>query len=248
MSTQPQYQMKNTVETWDSLGPRYDREVYWRGMENHANLKELLNQIGDPRGKRIIEVGAGSGFTSMALAEQGASVAILDISEVSLQQALLQFAASGIPVPEHYVADALDSGLPDDTYDCVWNGGVIEHFFDDGKKRLISEMFRITKPGGKVVIMVPNAWCWQFQIMQAWQKLRGTWAFGMEDDMSPRRLANMCKEIGITHSEAYAFNSVVGWRWVPIIKKIIKYGGFETPAWHSRRSWMGFVSVLIISK
>lgn len=248
MSTSTQYQLKNTVETWDSLGPRYDREVYWRALENHANLKELLRQIGDPRGKLIIEIGAGSGFTSMALAEQGASVAILDISKVSLQQALAQFEAFEMAVPEHYVADALDNGLPDDTYDCVWNGGVIEHFFDDGKKRLISEMYRITKPGGKVVIMVPNAWCWQFQIMQAWQKLRGTWAFGMEDDMSPRRLAAMCKEIGLPPAEVYAFNAVAGWRWVPIIKKIVKYGGFETAKGHSRRSWMGFVSVLVISK
>jgi len=109
-------------------------------------------------------------------------------------------------------------------------------------------MLRIAKPGGSVVITVPNAWCWQFQVMQAWQKLRGTWSFGMEDDMSPRRLAALCGEIGVTPSETYAFNTVLGWRWVPLIKKIVKYGRLETLERHCRRSWMGFVSVLVIHK
>jgi ubiquinone/menaquinone biosynthesis C-methylase UbiE len=242
------YQKGDTVSIWDNVGKSYDRDKYWKGLENIANLKELLFHIGDPSGKRIIEVGSGSSFTSIALAERGANVAILDISLVSLRCAVAQFEACGMPPPEHYEADALESGLPSDTYDCVWNGGVIEHFFDEGKKRLIKEMLRIAKPGGKVVITVPNAWCWQFQVMQAWQKLRGTWAFGFEDDMSPRRLAAMCEEIGVTPAETYAFNTILGWRWVPVIKKIVKYCRLETLERHCRRSWMGWVSVLVIHK
>lgn len=248
MSTPDSCQKGDTVAIWDAVGKGYDRDKYWKGLENIANLKELLSHIGDPAGKRIIEVGSGSGFTSIALAGRGANVAILDISPVSLRYAVAQFEACGLPPPEHHEADALDNGLPSDTYDIVWNGGVIEHFFDEGKKRLIKEMLRIAKPGGRVVITVPNAWCWQFQVMQAWQKLRGTWSFGMEDDMSPRRLAALCGEIGVTPSETYAFNTVLGWRWVPIIKKIVKYGRMETLERHCRRSWMGFVSVLVIHK
>jgi len=66
--------------------------------------------------------------------------------------------------------------------------------------------------------------------------------------MSPRRLAALCGEIGVTPSETYAFNTVLGWRWVPLIKKIVKYGRLETLERHCRRSWMGFVSVLVIHK
>ena len=248
MSDAPQFQKQDTAQVWDTVALHYDHEAYWKGLENHANLKELLVHIGDPRGKRVIEVGSGSGFLSMALAERGAVVALLDISKVSLQKAIRQFGAFGLPEPESYRVDALENGLPDETYDIVWNSGVIEHFFDDGKKRLLREMLRITRPGGKVIVLVPNAWCWPFQMVQAWQKLRGTWAYGMEDDMSPRRLKSLCGQIGIRSVEVYAFNAALGWRWVPGVRKLFRSVGLDNPRRHSRRSWMGFVSVLVIQK
>lgn len=242
------YQKEGIAEVWDYVSLNYDQESYWNGLENHANLIELLSYIGDPANKRIIEVGSGSGFLSMALARKGARVALLDISEVALEAAGNAFKEAGLPEPEIICADALSSGLPDDKYDIVWNGGVIEHFFDEGKEKLILEMFRMTKPGGSVIIMVPNSWCVQAQVVQLWQKFRKTWIYGYEDDMSPKRLAKMCKRLGIKDFEVSAFNPVVGWKLVPKYGKILKLLGLEKLDYHLRHSWMGFVSVLVIKK
>lgn len=242
------YQPDDVAAVWDKVSRRYNYDAYVRGPDNQANLRALLDHIGDPAGKRIIEVGCGSGFTSLALAQRGAQCALLDLSPEALAGAKAAFAQHGLPEPESYLDDALQSEVPSDRFDLVWNGGVIEHFYDSGKALLMREMLRMAKPGGLVVIMVPNRWCWQFQIMQAWQKLRGTWKYGFEDDMSPRRLRRMAESMGLGGLSAYAFNPVVGWRWVPMLRRVLRRLGLETVERHSRRTPTGFVSVLVIRK
>lgn len=242
------YQPDDVAAVWDKVSRKYTYDAYVRGPENQANLRALLEHIGDPAGKRIIEVGCGSGFTSVALAQRGARCALLDLSPEALAGAKAGFAQHGLPEPEAYLGDALRSAVPSDSFDFVWNGGVIEHFYDSGKALLIQEMLRMAKPSGVVVILVPNRWCWQFQIVQAWQKLRGTWKYGFEDDMSPRRLRRMAEGLGIGSVTAYAFNPVLGWRWVPKVRGVIRKLGLEKADWHSRPSSTGFVSVLVIRK
>jgi SAM-dependent methyltransferase len=249
MSSDPAvYQPDKVAAVWDKVSLKYNYDAYVRGPENQANLLALLDHIGDPAGKRIIEVGCGSGFTSLALAQGGAQCALLDLSPEALAGAKAGFARHGLPEPECYLNDALHSTVPSDRFDLVWNGGVIEHFYDAGKALLIQEMLRMAKPGGRVVILVPNRWCWQFQIVQAWQKLRGTWKYGFEDDMSPRRLRRMAESLGIRQLWTYAFNPVVGWRWVPKLRRLLNWLDLETVEQHCRRTPTGFVSVLVIHK
>ena len=130
----------------------------------------------------------------------------------------------------------------------VWNGGVIEHFLDDGKALLIREMARICAPGGVVVILVPNRLCWQFQLRQAWQKMRKTWKYGFEDDMSPGRLLRMARRLRLADVEAYAFNPVAGWHFIPYARRILAWLRPETLERHKRRAITGMLSVLVITK
>ena len=249
MNSSGKYQDKETIAIWNNLSEQYDPTNYWEGYDNQANLKILLSHIGQPRKKRIIEVGCGSGLISLALGKLGAECAILDISSVALKGAIDGFLKSGLSEPECYNEDALSNSVPSNSFDVTWNGGVIEHFYDNGKELLLKEMYRMTKPGGKVIILVPNAWCLPFKIVQIWKKFRKDWAYGYEDDMSPRRLRKMCIRLGLTNIEAYAFNTVVGWAWIPRIGfSIMQRFGRNTLECHCRHSRMGFVSVLVIKK
>jgi ubiquinone/menaquinone biosynthesis C-methylase UbiE len=249
MNSSERYQDKTTRSTWDKISQRYDWDNYWLGYDNQANFKVLLSYIGNPKGKAIIEVGCGSGFTSIALAQQGARVTILDMSSESLKIATDGFKRFGLEQPEAYNEDALSSSVPSESFDIVWNGGVIEHFYDDGKEMLLREMYRMAKIGGKVIVTVPNAWCWPFQVAQYVKKLRKTWSYGYEDDMSPMRLRKLCQRLGFSNIETYAYNTVVGWAWLPKIGWPIVYNlGWNTLDRHCQRSWMGFVSILIIDK
>ncbi len=49
--------------------------------------------------------------------------------------------------------DLTDIALPDDSKTLVWCSHVLEHILDDGKA--LSELFRIIKPGGLLVLQVP---------------------------------------------------------------------------------------------
>ena len=238
---------QDVAARWDGIAQTYQQQRYWGGPENHANLHWLLHEIGDPRGKSVIEVGSGSGFTSLELARRGAAAALLDISPRSVELARSYFMAEGLPAPTCFLEDALRSSVPSESFDVVWNGGVIEHFADADKERLLHEMLRMVKPGGVVVVMVPNAWCWQFQIKQRMLKLRGKWAYGFEDDMSPRRLRRMCERVGV-RADVYAFNPVLGWWWFSKLRPLIRLLRLNTPEHHRRRSWMGFVTVAAIRK
>lgn len=248
MSNKIKCQEEETVKVWENVSQYYDLKKYWDLPENHANLEHLLNYIGSLSGKRIIEVGSGSGFTSLALAKKGALCAFLDVSAASLKIVKDNFINMGLQVPECYNEDALSNHIPSNSFDIVWNGGVIEHFYDDGKKKLILEMLRIAKPGGKVIILVPNALCIQFQIIQAWQKFRKTWQYGFEDDMSPKRILNMCKQFNLNIIDCYAFNPILGWRQYPIVNRLLKICGYETIKHHSKRSRIGFVTIIAIQK
>jgi SAM-dependent methyltransferase len=136
-----------------------------------------------------------------------------------------------------------------DSFDVVWNIGVIEHFYDSGKKLLITEMLRLAKPGGKIIILVPNFWCWQFQLVQAWQKYRGTWPYGFEDEMNPTRLARLCAGMGLSNQiEAlYAYDPIEGWYRFPKISRIVSFV-FDNLENHLKLSRMGFMSVLVLRK
>lgn len=242
------FQKADLVSVWDSVSAEYDETAYWQMPENHANLETLLNYLGDPKGKRIIEIGCGSGFTTLALAQRGAHCALLDVSPVALERAAAAFARAGLPPPEQFLQNALHSSLPAESYDLVWNGGVIEHFVDDGKRLLLEEMIRLCAPGGVVVVLVPNRLAWQLQMRQAWQKLVGTWKYGFEDDMSPRRLRRMALKLGYHQCETYAFNPVAAWRWIPRTTRILQWLGCDTLEHHLRRSPLGLISVLAIRK
>jgi 2-polyprenyl-3-methyl-5-hydroxy-6-metoxy-1,4-benzoquinol methylase len=208
----------------------------------------LLFHIKNPRNKKIIEVGSGSGCVSLALALKGAQCTLLDISQKSLEVATDNFIRSGLKTPEVYNENALNSTVPSSSYDVVWNAGVIEHFFDQGKERLLVEMIRMAKPAGKVIILVPNVWCLPFQLMQAILKMLGRWQLGFEDDMSPRRLRRLCERIKLRNFEAYSYNPVAGWNSIPIIARAIKFLHLNRMELHCHRSRIGKVSILVITK
>ena len=241
-----QFQKPDLVNIWDTVSADYQEATYWELTENRANLEVLLSYLGEPGGKRVIEIGCGSGFVTLALAKKGALCSLLDISPVALQNAASAFERAGLPKPPCIQADALQSSLPAGAYDLVWNGGVIEHFFDEGKALLIKEMVRICAPGGTVVILVPNRLCWQLQLRQAWQKMRKTWKYGFEDDMSPGRLRRMARKLGFTNADTYAFNPVARWHFIPYARRILARLRSETLERHTRRSVTGLVSVLVI--
>jgi 2-polyprenyl-3-methyl-5-hydroxy-6-metoxy-1,4-benzoquinol methylase len=240
-----------SVETWDNMASLYKEESYWEHpSDNQANLQIILSYIqtiAKPMcNMEIVEMGSGSGLLSRELAHRGINMTLLDYSPFSMGYALDKFKKVGLDC-KFYVEDALRSTLPDDHYDMAFNVGVIEHFSNENKKRLIKEMLRVIKPGGKVVILVPNSDCRPFVFAQCLLKITGKWSCGFEDDMNPRRLKEMLDEMQ-SHSIVYSFNPIGGWLWIPIIRRLVVHLGFDNLSYAMLVHPRGMMTVAIVKK
>ncbi len=65
-------------------------------------------------------------------------------------------AEAQVETPHTLVAAAEALPYPDNYFDTILSHEVLEHVLDDSKS--IHEMVRVLKPGGRVIIFVPNRW------------------------------------------------------------------------------------------
>jgi ubiquinone/menaquinone biosynthesis C-methylase UbiE len=104
-------------------------------------------------GERILDVGCGTGNFSLKLAAAGAVVTGVDLSEEMLTVARRRAAGEGRSID--FLPGAGES-LPfdDGSFDAAITMATLE-FVDDPEK-VLGEMLRVTRPGGRVLVGVIN--------------------------------------------------------------------------------------------
>lgn len=240
------YQQADLVQVWDRVADTYVG-IDLSAPDHRAYHEHVLRLIGPPEGRSICEVGCGSGTTSAILGGLGAHVTLVDLSPRSLALARGHFERMGLRA-DYCRQDGLRMGFRDGSFDAVWNGGVIEHFSDEGKIALIREMWRVTRPGGLLLIMVPNALDLPFILGKRLAEWRGKWIFGFEDDLSESRFRRLASAAGVVAAEFHAHNPVVGWWFLPGGRGITRRLGLNTAEWHAKRSRFGHVLTLAATK
>ena len=174
-------------KTWDDL---QIGDSSFADFDSSVQMKYQSRLLAPYPEKKVLEVGSGSGYFSLQMAKAGAEVTLLDISPKALSVCAHLFRSSKVPCAM-VQANGLQLPFASNSFDVVWNGGVIEHFYDEGKIRLLSEMQRATKPGGIVFVSCPNKWDLPFALAKKIGDIRGDWAFGYEELISPPRLKNL---------------------------------------------------------
>lgn len=110
-------------------------------MENQF----ILQRMGSLRGKKLLDIGAGLGESSVYFALQGASVTTVDLSPMMVETALELGRKHGVTLEGH-VSGAEDLNLPAEAYDLIYIANTIHHVQD--RDSLFEQMFRALKPGG----------------------------------------------------------------------------------------------------
>jgi SAM-dependent methyltransferase len=109
------------------------------------------------RARDVLDVGCGAGVEVVRFARAGARVMGLDLSEqaarLTRQNLEHQHLRAGI-----VVADGEALPLRDESMDFVYAHGVVQYTADD--RRLVSECWRVLRPGGLAMFQVYNRRSW----------------------------------------------------------------------------------------
>lgn len=181
--------------TWDRFWTRERNidEVY----HNDDRIPFNLRQVIDLRGKKVLEVGAGTGRDSLELRRDGAEIYILDYVRSSLTIVNQVFQKNQQPV-QLILADGTAMPFPDDAFDVVFHQGLLEHFRDP--LPLLIENIRVLKPGGLLLVDVPQRYH-PYTLIKHMLILLGKWFAGWETEFSIRELQNLLerKNMAVVH-------------------------------------------------
>lgn len=108
-------------------------------------------------GARVLEIGAGTGRYSVALAKEGYRVSAVELVESNLD--VLKKNAAGLDNLEAFQGDALDLGrFADGSFDVTLCFGPMYHLYEAAEQhRALDEAIRVTKPGGILLVAFLSA-------------------------------------------------------------------------------------------
>jgi ubiquinone/menaquinone biosynthesis C-methylase UbiE len=135
-------------EAWDAIAEGYDRYVAPQELDL-AN--EALRLVGLAPGVRFLDVAAGPGGLSLPASRLGARVLAIDWSPAMIKRFEARVREEGISRAQGRVMDCHALDLPDDSFDITASQFGVMLVAD--QPRALREMVRVTKPGGRVLLI-----------------------------------------------------------------------------------------------
>jgi ubiquinone/menaquinone biosynthesis C-methylase UbiE len=127
---------------------------FWVEAPHPFITRERLREILEPRaGERLLEIGPGTGYYTLPVAEWLSSSGRLDI--VDIQQEMLDHTVrrareSGLEHVEPVRADARELPFADATFDGAYLVTVLGEIPD--QDAALGELHRVVRPGGRIVV------------------------------------------------------------------------------------------------
>lgn len=109
------------------------------------------------KGKHILEIGCGVGIDLVRFAQGGAEVIGVDLSKTAIELAKKNFEHHRLE-GELCIMNGEALEFSDNSFDVVYAHGVLQYTADDN--RMVSESYRVLKPGGEFIAMVYNRRGW----------------------------------------------------------------------------------------
>jgi len=147
---------RRVVARFDHQARRYHGRYRDRTGSGHSfRIRERrLYELFDTPGGAVLDIGCGPGVTVEHLVSRGCHVSGVDLSEEMIAECRRAF--GHLPAATFSVGRIERLAFPDGVFDTVICMGVVEYIADDATA--VREMARVLKPGGTVLISLPNRW------------------------------------------------------------------------------------------
>jgi SAM-dependent methyltransferase len=128
---------------------RVMREEYWYAQDAGEPLFARYLDYASLKGRRVLEIGFGTGWLLNEFVRAGAEVHGIDLSLSHAELCRHRFRGQDVRLQ---IASAENIPYPDESFDLVAAFGVLHHASDD--ERCYAEVHRVLKPGGRAFIAV----------------------------------------------------------------------------------------------
>ncbi len=130
----------------DAVAEEYEEKRFSKGgrLIDRREKEAVLNALGPVEGSRVLEIACGTGRFTVMLAERGADIVGLDISEAMMAQGREKARRAGVAdLVEFIRGDAARLPYPDDHFDAVF----AMRFFHlaDTPAKFLAEMARVSE-------------------------------------------------------------------------------------------------------
>jgi ubiquinone/menaquinone biosynthesis C-methylase UbiE len=158
----PPFQQQENVNAYFQEQSSYWKDVYGiRGVQaeiiqdRHEAILNWIDGLTLSPGSRVLEVGCGAGFMSVALAQRGFHVHAIDPVEAMIEQARDYAIKSGTSDMLSFdIGDVYSLAFDDSSFDLVIAIGVLAWL--EGTEQAMQEMARVTKPNGYIILTLAN--------------------------------------------------------------------------------------------
>ena len=205
----------------------YKQALNQEGWSEHYNMDSLNSVVNSVESNSVsvwseeltkicsggatLEIGCGTGISSLWLAKNGRKVTALDYTESSVQ--LVKAAAEKLSLNnvDVILCDATKE-LPfkEKEFDYIFQAGLLEHFETDEQIRLLRNWARY---GKYMISMIPNASSIPYRVGKQLMENEGTWEYGLE--IPKHSFKEEFSRAGITVEKEYTIGSEWAQRFLP---------------------------------
>lgn len=132
----------NSAQGYDLFASMYDESFLHLNSFERGSLEKLLGNL---KGKRVLDIGCGTGRIIQMLKDKGAEIVALDISKEMITAVGRKF-----PGVECVVGDSDELPFEDESFDLVLGLFWIVHLRD--LRASFDEVYRVLKKGGRFIL------------------------------------------------------------------------------------------------
>ena len=144
---------------FEEVERKFRKHTRGGAQEDGAPLFSKLIDYTFIRGKKVLDIAVGSGFSMVALIRGGGEVTGIDITDFAVEHAKRNLTVRGLSGTVLKM-DAQKISFGDSSFDFVNAWGCLMHM--PQTERAIAEIYRVLRPGGRVLAYMYNKSSWPF--------------------------------------------------------------------------------------